>query len=209
MVMALEGTVGKGRDAFRPGPASGLICKATLVGPILRESPRSRNPSSVKGEVLHTISAPSGQVQRIVIFKKNGVQAMVEYPLQYTLVHTMDRVLLRGTKAKSRDPTSQTPRTGHSVLPRATQTPEGGWSSGDASHDSIFLLFALSYPGSSLLDEIFQIWHEFFPIGDQVPAIGSLTSANSPSPRGELLTGSTPPWGQTVSGVGIESLGFL
>lgn len=36
-------------------------------------------------EVLHTISAPSGQVRRIVIFKKNGVQAMVEYPLQYTL----------------------------------------------------------------------------------------------------------------------------
>ncbi|RLU24758.1 hypothetical protein DMN91_002848 [Ooceraea biroi] len=35
-------------------------------------------------EVLHTISTPSGQVQRIVIFKKNGVQAMVEYPLQYT-----------------------------------------------------------------------------------------------------------------------------
>ncbi|KAG5326977.1 HNRPL protein, partial [Acromyrmex heyeri] len=34
-------------------------------------------------EVLHTISAPSGQVQRIVIFKKNGVQAMVEYPFQY------------------------------------------------------------------------------------------------------------------------------
>ncbi|XP_047364053.1 heterogeneous nuclear ribonucleoprotein L-like isoform X2 [Vespa velutina] len=27
-------------------------------------------------EVLHAISAPSGQVQRIVIFKKNGVQAM-------------------------------------------------------------------------------------------------------------------------------------
>lgn len=35
---------------------------------------------SVLQEVLHTISAPSGQVQRIVIFKKNGVQAMVEYP---------------------------------------------------------------------------------------------------------------------------------
>lgn len=33
-------------------------------------------------EVLHTISTPSGQVQRIVIFKKNGVQAMVEYPFQ-------------------------------------------------------------------------------------------------------------------------------
>jgi hypothetical protein len=32
-------------------------------------------------EVLHTICSPSGQVLRIVIFKKNGVQAMVEYPL--------------------------------------------------------------------------------------------------------------------------------
>jgi len=31
-------------------------------------------------DVLHTISAPNGQVVRIVIFKKNGVQAMVEYP---------------------------------------------------------------------------------------------------------------------------------
>lgn len=32
-------------------------------------------------DVLHTISTPSGKVLRIVIFKKNGVQAMVEYPL--------------------------------------------------------------------------------------------------------------------------------
>jgi hypothetical protein len=32
-------------------------------------------------EVLHTICSPSGQVLRIVIFKKNGMQAMVEYPL--------------------------------------------------------------------------------------------------------------------------------
>ncbi|KDR13299.1 Heterogeneous nuclear ribonucleoprotein L, partial [Zootermopsis nevadensis] len=32
-------------------------------------------------EVLHTICSPSGQVLRIVIFKKNGIQAMVEYPL--------------------------------------------------------------------------------------------------------------------------------
>ncbi|KAK7874368.1 hypothetical protein R5R35_007830 [Gryllus longicercus] len=30
-------------------------------------------------EVLHTICSPSGQVLRIVIFKKNGVQAMVEF----------------------------------------------------------------------------------------------------------------------------------
>lgn len=39
---------------------------------------------SVLQEVLHTISSPHGQVHRIVIFKKNGVQAMVEYPLQMT-----------------------------------------------------------------------------------------------------------------------------
>ncbi|XP_048488174.1 heterogeneous nuclear ribonucleoprotein L isoform X2 [Plutella xylostella] len=30
-------------------------------------------------DVVHTISSPHGQVQRIVVFKKNGVQAMVEF----------------------------------------------------------------------------------------------------------------------------------
>jgi len=30
--------------------------------------------------VLYTICNPCGPVQRIVIFRKNGVQAMVEYP---------------------------------------------------------------------------------------------------------------------------------
>nr|XP_024216187.1 heterogeneous nuclear ribonucleoprotein L-like isoform X3 [Halyomorpha halys] len=30
-------------------------------------------------DVLHTICTPNGQVLRIVIFKKNGVQAMVEF----------------------------------------------------------------------------------------------------------------------------------
>ncbi|XP_045487259.1 heterogeneous nuclear ribonucleoprotein L isoform X2 [Pieris rapae] len=30
-------------------------------------------------DVVHTISTPHGQVQRIVVFKKNGVQAMVEF----------------------------------------------------------------------------------------------------------------------------------
>ncbi|XP_023247000.1 heterogeneous nuclear ribonucleoprotein L [Copidosoma floridanum] len=38
-------------------------------------------------EVLHAISHPSGQVQRIVIFKKNGVQAMVEYPFSCNISH--------------------------------------------------------------------------------------------------------------------------
>ena len=30
-------------------------------------------------EVLHTISSPYGVVQRIAIFRKNGVQALVEF----------------------------------------------------------------------------------------------------------------------------------
>lgn len=34
---------------------------------------------------MHTINSPYGQVQRIVIFKKNGVQAMVEYPFLWSL----------------------------------------------------------------------------------------------------------------------------
>ncbi|XP_076667972.1 heterogeneous nuclear ribonucleoprotein L isoform X3 [Andrena cerasifolii] len=40
---------------------------------------RVRRRATTQKEVLHTISAPSGQVRRIVIFKKNGVQAMVEF----------------------------------------------------------------------------------------------------------------------------------
>ncbi len=35
---------------------------------------------------MHTICTPSGQVLRIVIFKKNGVQAMVEYPFNVKVV---------------------------------------------------------------------------------------------------------------------------
>ncbi|KAL0274271.1 UNVERIFIED_CONTAM: hypothetical protein PYX00_006738 [Menopon gallinae] len=38
-------------------------------------------------EVIHTISAPSGNVLRIVIFKKTGVQAMVEYPFIRICIH--------------------------------------------------------------------------------------------------------------------------
>lgn len=38
-------------------------------------------------DVLHTICQSSGQVLRIVIFKKNGVQAMVEYPFNARLVN--------------------------------------------------------------------------------------------------------------------------
>ncbi|POI20702.1 hypothetical protein CIB84_015551, partial [Bambusicola thoracicus] len=36
---------------------------------------------SITTDVLYTICNPCGPVQRIVIFRKNGVQAMVEYPL--------------------------------------------------------------------------------------------------------------------------------
>ncbi|NWX50506.1 HNRPL protein, partial [Steatornis caripensis] len=35
---------------------------------------------SITTDVLYTICNPCGPVQRIVIFRKNGVQAMVEYP---------------------------------------------------------------------------------------------------------------------------------
>ncbi|NWU08277.1 HNRPL protein, partial [Cephalopterus ornatus] len=35
---------------------------------------------SIPTDVLYTICNPCGPVQRIVIFRKNGVQAMVEYP---------------------------------------------------------------------------------------------------------------------------------
>ncbi|GFQ66336.1 heterogeneous nuclear ribonucleoprotein L [Trichonephila clavata] len=39
------------------------------------------NPAyPITTDVIHTICSPSGKVLRIVIFKKNGVQAMVEYP---------------------------------------------------------------------------------------------------------------------------------
>ena len=31
-------------------------------------------------DVMHTICSPYGKVVRIVIFKKNGLQTMVEYP---------------------------------------------------------------------------------------------------------------------------------
>ncbi|KAF2897417.1 hypothetical protein ILUMI_08743 [Ignelater luminosus] len=40
-------------------------------------------------EVLHTICQPSGNVLRIVIFKKNGVQAMVEYPLMHRSINLL------------------------------------------------------------------------------------------------------------------------
>uniref|UniRef100_A0A8C2SPS7 HNRPL protein n=1 Tax=Coturnix japonica TaxID=93934 RepID=A0A8C2SPS7_COTJA len=38
---------------------------------------------SITTDVLYTICNPCGPVQRIVIFRKNGVQAMVEYPLMH------------------------------------------------------------------------------------------------------------------------------
>ncbi|GBP94524.1 Heterogeneous nuclear ribonucleoprotein L-like [Eumeta japonica] len=48
------------------------------AGPHIRANRQSPSPH----DVIHTISTPHGQVQRIVVFKKNGVQAMVEYPFQ-------------------------------------------------------------------------------------------------------------------------------
>ncbi|KAK4037022.1 hypothetical protein OUZ56_029066 [Daphnia magna] len=38
-------------------------------------------------DVLHTITQAFGEVLRIVIFKKHGVQAMVEYPFNQILIN--------------------------------------------------------------------------------------------------------------------------
>ncbi|XP_076464573.1 heterogeneous nuclear ribonucleoprotein L-like isoform X1 [Babylonia areolata] len=56
---------GEGEDARPPNH----VVLFTILNP--------QYPISV--DVMHTICSPYGQVQRIVIFKKNGVQAMVEY----------------------------------------------------------------------------------------------------------------------------------
>ena len=42
---------------------------------------------------MHTICSPYGQVLRIVIFKKNGVQTMVEYPLKFDASKHVDPVV--------------------------------------------------------------------------------------------------------------------
>ncbi|XP_059162334.1 heterogeneous nuclear ribonucleoprotein L-like isoform X1 [Physella acuta] len=56
---------GEGEDARPPNH----ILLFTILNP--------QYPITV--DVMHTINGPYGQVQRIVIFKKNGVQAMVEF----------------------------------------------------------------------------------------------------------------------------------
>ena len=43
---------------------------------------------------MHTICSPYGQVLRIVIFKKNGVQTMVEYPFAMSEKHSITPALL-------------------------------------------------------------------------------------------------------------------
>nr|CAI5840830.1 unnamed protein product [Callosobruchus analis] len=45
-------------------------------------------------DVLHTICQSSGQVLRIVIFKKNGVQAMVEYPFHAAFLDIVRKIVL-------------------------------------------------------------------------------------------------------------------
>jgi hypothetical protein len=42
---------------------------------------------------MHTICSPYGQVLRIVIFKKNGVQTMVEYPFYGTEVYSLQSII--------------------------------------------------------------------------------------------------------------------
>ncbi|KAL8219862.1 UNVERIFIED_CONTAM: hypothetical protein K2H54_035130 [Gekko kuhli] len=54
---------------------------------------------SITTDVLYTICNPCGPVQRIVIFRKNGVQAMVEYPLKIKWLHLDDAVSAQRAKA--------------------------------------------------------------------------------------------------------------
>ena len=49
-----------------------LVCNALPVINVLS--------LSLSQDVLYTVCNPVGNVQRIVIFKRNGIQAMVEYP---------------------------------------------------------------------------------------------------------------------------------
>lgn len=51
-----------------------------------------RRFSCVFQEVIYTICHPHGTVLRIVIFKKNGVQAMVEFGKR-TSISVVDRVV--------------------------------------------------------------------------------------------------------------------
>ena len=41
---------------------------------------------------MHTICSPSGKVLRIVVFKKNGVQVMVEYPFSANILNTAFKI---------------------------------------------------------------------------------------------------------------------
>lgn len=73
-----------------------------LIYPRAPERPLKCISPFLLQEVLHAITANTGQVQRIVIFKKNGVQAMIEYPLLYT------RTLSRFGPSRARDNRSVT-----------------------------------------------------------------------------------------------------
>uniref|UniRef100_A0A3B5LS65 RRM domain-containing protein n=1 Tax=Xiphophorus couchianus TaxID=32473 RepID=A0A3B5LS65_9TELE len=41
----------------------------------------------ISTDVLYTVCNPVGNVQRIVIFKRNGIQAMVEYPYDHVIIN--------------------------------------------------------------------------------------------------------------------------
>ena len=49
-------------------------------------------------DVMHTICSPYGQVQRIVIFKKSGMQSMVEYPLGNSVKAELLKIISRHMK---------------------------------------------------------------------------------------------------------------
>eukprot|EP01113_Clastostelium_recurvatum_P023808 TRINITY_DN283_c0_g1_i3.p1 TRINITY_DN283_c0_g1~~TRINITY_DN283_c0_g1_i3.p1 ORF type:complete len:491 (-),score=129.60 TRINITY_DN283_c0_g1_i3:81-1553(-) len=65
----LQGGPHSARQGPQPGPAGHHILLCTIYNPLF----------NITVEVLYAIMSPYGNLQRIVIFNKNGVQALVEF----------------------------------------------------------------------------------------------------------------------------------
>ncbi|OAD54239.1 hypothetical protein WN48_08161 [Eufriesea mexicana] len=67
--VVLEGMKGKGMDAFRPGPASRLISKATLAGPALDRGTIARSGSYMGKVVLRAVKDVSFTPQLATVMR--------------------------------------------------------------------------------------------------------------------------------------------
>lgn len=64
-------------------PITTVKLATTMLSCCLQMCCSSTNYLIILQDVLYTICNNCGPVQRVVIFRKNGVQAMVEYPLVF------------------------------------------------------------------------------------------------------------------------------